>query len=429
MSSSADPRLRPPRLAVRNLLYAAFVGLRARRLRSALLALGIAIGIAAMVAVMGVSASSRADLLAQIDRLGTNLLPVLPGQSFLGEESVLPETATAMARRIRGLTGTSAVRSRTDATVRRSPYVRGITVTAVDTRLTQKLRARLRHGRSRMSAGSASRSSCSAPRRHGGSGSSESASASGSTTPGGRWSACSSRPPSRRGSTTPSWSASPPPGAPRSRGQPVDHPRARRPRARESGARPAPCDGEPPAARGGRGVASLGGPRSPGGGRDGADVAAPRPRRGRAAGRRRGIANVMVVAVLERRGEIGLRRALGARRRHVAQQFLAEAVVLAGTGGAAGAALGAAVTAAYAAAQRWTLAVPEVAIAGGFGPRCSSAPSWGCIPPSARRDWRPPKPCAACRGAVVRRRQRCPGAAGPSRTRPTAASAACRCRR
>jgi putative ABC transport system permease protein len=71
-----------------------------------------------------------------------------------------------------------------------------------------------------------------------------------------------------------------------------------------------------------------------------------------------GIANVMVIAVLERRGEIGLRRALGARRLHVAVQFAAEATVLAGCGGAAGAVLGGFTTTVYAAARHWDAVVP-----------------------------------------------------------------------
>ncbi len=71
-----------------------------------------------------------------------------------------------------------------------------------------------------------------------------------------------------------------------------------------------------------------------------------------------GIANVMVIAVLERRGEIGLRRALGASRRHIAVQFVAEAALLAGTGGAAGALLGGFATTVYAAARHWRAVVP-----------------------------------------------------------------------
>ena len=67
------------------------VGLHARRLRTMLTALGIAIGIAAMVAVVGISASSKADLIAEIDALGTDLLRVQPGQSVFGETTTLPE--------------------------------------------------------------------------------------------------------------------------------------------------------------------------------------------------------------------------------------------------------------------------------------------------------------------------------------------------
>src|SRR5579875_176067 len=84
------------RLPGRELLRVALQGLRSRTLRAALSALGIAIGIGAMVAVVGVSASAQANLLAEIDALGTNLLTVSPGTSLTGKSALLPPTALSM---------------------------------------------------------------------------------------------------------------------------------------------------------------------------------------------------------------------------------------------------------------------------------------------------------------------------------------------
>ena len=78
-----------------------------------------------------------------------------------------------------------------------------------------------------------------------------------------------------------------------------------------------------------------------------------------------GIANVMLMAVLERRNEIGLRRALGATRGHIVGQFLAEAVLLAGVGGVVGALMGSLVAAAYAVSQGWLVALPVAGVLGG----------------------------------------------------------------
>ena len=80
-----------------------------------------------------------------------------------------------------------------------------------------------------------------------------------------------------------------------------------------------------------------------------------------------GVANVMVIAVIERRNEIGLRRSLGATRRHIRRQFFVEALMLSVVGGLLGVALGASVTAAWATQQGWLIRLPMVALAGGMG--------------------------------------------------------------
>jgi putative ABC transport system permease protein len=78
------------------------------------------------------------------------------------------------------------------------------------------------------------------------------------------------------------------------------------------------------------------------------------------------VANIMVIAVLERRSEIGLRRALGATRGHIRIQFLSEAVALALAGGAAGVVAGTAATTVYAHSKGWAVVIPAEAWAGGL---------------------------------------------------------------
>src|SRR5207247_6741343 len=90
----------PRRLRVADLARVASVGLRTRKLRASLSALGIAIGVAAIVAVLGLSASSQAGLLAEIDRLGTNLLTVTNGRTFSGTTAELPIAAPKRLRRL-----------------------------------------------------------------------------------------------------------------------------------------------------------------------------------------------------------------------------------------------------------------------------------------------------------------------------------------
>src|SRR3981189_2114565 len=100
MMATTTNDLAPRRLSPADLVRLATIGLRTRRMRAALSALGIAIGVAAIVAVLGLSASSQAGLLAQIDKLGTNLLTVQNGQTLFGQAAELPLAAPGMISRI-----------------------------------------------------------------------------------------------------------------------------------------------------------------------------------------------------------------------------------------------------------------------------------------------------------------------------------------
>src|SRR5579863_8773592 len=111
------------RLPPRELVAVALQGLRTRKLRAALSALGIAIGIGAMVAVVGVSASSQANLLALIDSLGTNLLTVTPGTSPFGANEILPDTSVPMISHMQNVDSAVAIYQVSNAIVLRSPFV------------------------------------------------------------------------------------------------------------------------------------------------------------------------------------------------------------------------------------------------------------------------------------------------------------------
>src|SRR5215213_5068647 len=92
--------LRPGRLSLSDIVRLAGYGLGARPMRVVLSALGIAIGIAAMIAVVGISTSSRAELNRLLNALGTNLLSAQPGTSIFGEQATLPDESLAMLDRI-----------------------------------------------------------------------------------------------------------------------------------------------------------------------------------------------------------------------------------------------------------------------------------------------------------------------------------------
>ncbi|MDQ4132537.1 MAG: ABC transporter permease, partial [Actinomycetota bacterium] len=110
------------RLLPADVLRVGSIGLRTRRLRAGLSALGVTLGIAAMVAVLGVSASSRAGLLAELDKLGTNLLTVTPGRTLMDQKATLPDESVGMAARIGPVEAVSATGS-VDASVRRTDQI------------------------------------------------------------------------------------------------------------------------------------------------------------------------------------------------------------------------------------------------------------------------------------------------------------------
>ena len=125
-----EPALVSPRLRPGDLARVASVGLRTRRVRAALSALGIAIGVAAIVAVLGLSSSSQAGLLAEIDKLGTNLLTVTNGQTLFGQTAELPLAAPKMIARIGPVTEVQETGS-TSAQVYRSPLIPSINTNAL----------------------------------------------------------------------------------------------------------------------------------------------------------------------------------------------------------------------------------------------------------------------------------------------------------
>jgi putative ABC transport system permease protein len=142
--------LAPSRLLARDILRVGSIGLRTRRLRAGLSALGVAIGIAAIVGVLGISESSRADLLAQLDALGTNLLSVQPGQTLGGGGAKLPDQSEALVSRIGPVEAVSSVASLSQ-TVLRNDHVDknatgGITVKAARLNLLSVLRGSVAQG-------------------------------------------------------------------------------------------------------------------------------------------------------------------------------------------------------------------------------------------------------------------------------------------
>jgi putative ABC transport system permease protein len=121
----------PARLRPGDLAGLASIGLRTRKLRAGLSALGIAIGVAAIVAVLGLAASSSAALLAEIQQLGTNLLTVTSGQTLTGGAAELPQAAPGMIARLPGVTGVQDTGTVTGVHVYKSPLIPSIQTNAL----------------------------------------------------------------------------------------------------------------------------------------------------------------------------------------------------------------------------------------------------------------------------------------------------------
>ncbi|MBC6461958.1 ABC transporter permease [Actinomadura sp. HBU206391] len=125
------------RVRAADLLPLATIGMRSRPLRAALSTLGIAIGIAAIIGVLGITRSSQADLLASIDRLGTNLLTVVNGHTVSGDEATLPEHAATGVARTDGVQRVTATAELSEVRVYRTDRVPAYRTGGLDVRATE----------------------------------------------------------------------------------------------------------------------------------------------------------------------------------------------------------------------------------------------------------------------------------------------------
>ncbi|MFW6690309.1 ABC transporter permease [Streptomyces sp. MAR4 CNX-425] len=358
------------RLRTRDLAAVGVAGLRGRPLRAVLSALGIAIGVAAMVALVGISTASRDALLADIEELGTNLLTVEPGTTLTGKDSELPRSAESMVSRIPGVTSVSATGTVEDATARRTDKIDpgttgGIAVQASRPDLLGTLGGTLRSGTFLnaatgaypvvvLGADAAGRLGIDRAGAH--------------VHIDGRWFLVVGvldeidLAPEIDRSALVGWSYAQRMGFDgnvttlyqKSTEAAVDDVRAVlgytvNPEHPEEVAVSRPSDALTARAAAERTFNALffglGAIALLAGGV--------------------GIANIMVISVLERRTEIGLRRSLGATRGQIRLQFLTESVTLSALGGAAGVLVGLGTCAGYALYRDWPTPLPGTAVAGG----------------------------------------------------------------
>jgi putative ABC transport system permease protein len=369
--SSASAATRPVRLAVTDLLGLGLLGLRTRKARAALSALGIAIGIATMIVVTGIPASSQAQLMRELSALGTNMLEVhaMPDRQ---PPVLLPEESVGMVRRIGPVLRASAV-ANTHTVVRRSDRTdpedgSGLTVLASQLDLLPSINAHLRDGQWLNEATShfptVVLGSVSAARL-GVTGTGQ------QLIIGKKW------------FTVIGILASVPLLPEIDRAVFVGWPAAKAQLGFDGHPTVLYVQSSEPSIEQVRGVLpETVNPEQPG------DVVVSRPSDALAAKRATenafsalflglagvallvggiGVANTMVISVLERRGEIGLRRALGANRGQIRGQFLTEAVALATLGGIAGTLLGVLATFGYAGFHHWPAVIPLWSALSGLG--------------------------------------------------------------